>query len=87
MEYTQWVILTICVVDSIWLGTLRLFFKIKEETFNEWMIHNAFFIVFVPLNVYCFKSLDVLLVASILAFVVDFVYNRNYYFPIKKETG
>ena len=87
LVYTQWLIFTICIVDSIWLGSLALIYKIKDETFNEWIIHNLFFIVFLPLNIYCIENLYLLLGTSIIAFIMDFWLNWNSYFPIKKDAG
>jgi len=87
LVYTQWLIFSICMVDSIWLGSLAIFYKIKDETFKQWIIHNIIFICFVPFNVYFIQSIYFLLGISILMFIIDFRLNRNYYFPIKKGTG
>lgn len=85
--FTQWLIIIICIVDLVWLALLAVIFKIKEDTYNQWQTHNIVISCFVLLNIFYFANLILLLIVSFLAFVIDFVYNREFYFSLKKSPG
>jgi hypothetical protein len=50
--FAQWIIVFICLVDLIWLGTLASCFKIRPTTFREWMVNNIVLIIILPCNIF-----------------------------------
>jgi hypothetical protein len=62
-------------------------YKIMDDTYGQWTIHNLIVAVFILINIYWLKNLEALLIVSIIAFVVDFVYNREFYFTLRKTPG
>lgn len=87
MIYSLWMILIICVLDSVWLILLASCYHIMDSTFRQWIVHNLLMIVFVLLDLYWWKSLNVLFVVALLAFILDFVFNHDFYFALKKRSG
>jgi len=84
---TQWMIIIICVIDLVWLVLLAAFWHIMDETFGQWSIHNIIMTGFVLGNIFWWQSVEALLVIAWVAFIVDFGYNREFYFALKKSIG
>lgn len=78
--FSQWSILLICTVDLIWLAILALRYGIKSPTYRRWMIHNWVFIAFCIYNIFWLQNLYWLLVLSIIALILDFWFNGDFYF-------
>ena len=79
--FSQWIIVIICSIDFIWLLYLNLRYGVRESTFYEWMIHNLFFILFCISNILWFNNIIILLIFALIAFLLDFIINANFYFP------
>jgi hypothetical protein len=80
--YAQAMTATLCLVDLMWLSVLAFRYGIKSSTFNRWMVHNIIFVVFIAVNILIFNSnLGSFVLASAIAFVLDFVANADFYFP------
>ncbi len=86
--YTEWLILIICAIDSIWLVLLAAFWKIMDDTFSEYILHNIVFIAFILISINLdYNNIYALITISAIAFIIDFWYNRETYFAIKKSPG
>ncbi|MCX6144961.1 MAG: hypothetical protein NTZ35_17285 [Ignavibacteriales bacterium] len=72
----------LCLMDLVWLSVLAFRYGIKSSTFNRWMAHNIIFVLFIVANMLVFKgNLSSFVVASAIAFVLDFYTNFDFYFP------
>jgi hypothetical protein len=83
----QWMIIIICAIDIVWLLFLAVFFQIIDNTFTQWIIHNVIMVVFLALNLIFWNNIALFVSASLIAFIVDFAFNHNFYFSIKSSSG
>lgn len=86
-DVTHWVLILICSIDLVWLVVLLIIYRKPDSTTIQWIVHNVLMIVFLPLNLYIWKELNFLFIVSIIAFVTDLGFNREFYFSIKIFTG
>jgi len=77
-----YLILILCIIDTIWLVLVRLASKGWERFQIQWIWHNIVFILIcVLLLKILWKEQFVLLVVSCIAFILDFTMNFELYFP------
>lgn len=83
----NWIILIICVIDTVWLLLLAALFQIMESTFSKWVIHNIVMIIFILCNLFFWNNLILFVIVSLIAFILDFVFNYEFYLSIKSTPG
>jgi hypothetical protein len=67
--------------DTVWLSVLYIFRYWRTE-YRQWFIHNIIMFVVIGVN-YLFinYSIYTLLIASMIAAISDFYFNKEFYFP------
>ena len=47
----QWALIILCVVDTVWLGMLKIIYKISDKVKNQWLLHNIIVAGILTINV------------------------------------
>ncbi len=85
--FSESLIVTLCTVDVLWILSLFIAYGIRESTTRVWIGLNVGVVAFVGLDLWFGWGVMYLLAVSLLFALVDFVVNRDFYFPMAEKVG